>query len=66
MNGAQKQFLDNLVCLLEKYSIDSVYVKDGKIAFESNGSELSFASYRDGTFTSIATTIPKWQPGVDE
>lgn len=62
MNNNQLNFLDELADLLDKYSIDCIYIFEGTIKFCSNRSELGFTSYdRDsGTYHGIETYQPDY------
>lgn len=63
MNENQRNFLDELAELFDKYSIDQVVsINEGRITFESNGSTLTINAYCDGVFRGIYTTANHYEP----
>ncbi|MBP0975269.1 MAG: hypothetical protein J6S92_13650 [Oscillospiraceae bacterium] len=49
------KFLDDLMALLDSYSIDEVKSKNGcVIEFHSNGSILRIGAYSDGCFKNVS------------
>jgi hypothetical protein len=63
MNENQKNFLNELAALLDKYSIDNVNTaSDEKIHFHSNGQVLRFFRYVGGVFYGIETNLKEYTP----
>lgn len=63
MNENQREFLDELAALLNKYSIDNVNTPDrGEIHFHSNGQVLKFNRFVSGTFYGIETILGEYEP----
>ena len=60
MNENQKQFLEELADLLEKYSVDDVRAFPGGISFESNRCDLRFDKYHKGRFIGCRFFIPEY------
>lgn len=55
MNDKQKQFLDRLHTLLEKYAVDYVRIRGNEVEFVSGEDVLAFSLYETGTFSCIRT-----------
>lgn len=71
MNENQKNFLNDLCVLLEKYHIDSVLIFNERIHFISNNNDLAFVSYirkNDDLsyFNDILTKDPDYRIDLNE
>ena len=55
MNDNQKNFLNELAQLFEKYSIEYAYVTDKGFELKSYEESISFQSYKDDTFFNVRT-----------
>ena len=65
MTQKQKDFLNELGALLDKYSIDSVrIIGDKMIAFESNNEVLSFSEFDGDTFNAVVSTTEMYTPNT--
>jgi hypothetical protein len=50
MNDNQRNFLNELAQLFEKYSVTSAYVTDKGVELKSHEESISFQNYKDDTF----------------
>lgn len=67
MNKNQKEFLDELAKLFDKYNIDEMYVNisGSKISFNSNSESFCFTGYDNGCFRGIVITPDDYTPRTD-
>lgn len=73
MNKNEERFLIDLDRLFRDYSIDTVMIRGCvanndplRIAFFSNDRELSFMAYRQGSFLTIYSETPRFEPPAPE
>ena len=66
MNDNQRNFLNELAQLFEKYSIDYAYVTDKGFEFQSHEESISFQSYKGETFFNVRTYCPEYDVTDEE